>query len=150
MNIKNLKEVQSRKLKSFHCTYRKLVAEISAATRLAYDEQKDKKKKKQQKKNRSFRLYLTSVQSLQIKGKKCCFRCQSNKDYTKTMQTLKCLLCSAKDTFKYVRNTFLNNSIWKFQVIRKSTKKKKNSCSGWKRSKNFLKQKLIRQSNKIY
>ena len=140
MNIKNLKEVQSRKLKSFHCTYRKLVAEISAATRLAYDEQKDKKKKKKQKKNRSFRLYLTSVQSLQIKGKKCCFRCQSNKDY----------LCSAKDTFKYVRNTFLNNSIWKFQVIRKSTKKKKNSCSGWKRSKNFLKQKLIRQSNKIY
>ena len=122
MNIKNLKEVQSRKLKFFHCTYRKLVTEISAATRLAYDEQKDKKKK--QKKNRSFRLYLTSVQSLQIKGKKCCFRCQSNKDYTKTMQTLKCLLCSAKDTFKQVRNTFLNNSIWKFQVIRKSTKKR--------------------------
>ena len=122
MNIKNLKEVQSRKLKFFHCTYRQLVTEISAATRLAYDEQKDKKKK--QKKNRSFRLYLTSVQSLQIKGKKCCFRCQSNKDYTKTMQTLKCLLCSAKDTFKQVRNTFLNNSIWKFQVIRKSTKKR--------------------------
>ena len=57
MNIKNLKEVQSRKLKSFHCTYRKLVAEISAATRLAYDEQKDKKKKKTEKEQKFQALF---------------------------------------------------------------------------------------------
>ena len=112
---KNLREVWSTKLITFHCSWKNFVIKFQLSLEWQMNKYKYQEKKKRYKEELKFQVLLNLNWILKQTRK---FVAKDVNLNNKTLQALKCFLWFAMDTFKYLIDNFLNNScIFTFQKV---------------------------------